>query len=185
MNDPSSTIAAQLKTLRNTRGLTLDQLSGLAGVSKAMLSQIEQNKVNPTIATMIKIADALQVNLTDLINTRKRASILRIIPADDEHYTFRKDKNCVIRTLSPLNLEKNIELYQITLEAGGILDSEPHAPGTQEFLFLAKGKLDVTSGTETARISKGDSIHYRADVPHTIKNITSSQALAYLTVQYK
>jgi len=185
MKERSSPIAAQLKAIRTVRNLTLDQLSRLAGVSKAMLSQIEQDKVNPTVATMIKIADALQVNLTELIHTQQRASILRIIPAADEHYTFRKDEHCVIRTLSPLNLEKNIELYQITLEAGGVLASEPHSPGTQEFLFLAKGKLAVSSGTETAQIDKGDSIHYRADLPHAIKNLTKSQALAYLTVQYK
>ena len=174
-----------MRTLRTNRGLTLDQLSRMAGVSKAMLSQIEQQKVNPTVAVMLKIADALHVGIGDLIAAPAGRNISRVISAGDRHYVFRTDASCTIRTLSPLSLEKAIEFYRMTLERGGTLHSEPHFPGTEEFLHLAKGRLAVTSGEQTTRIAKGDSIHYRADVPHALQNVSSGQAVVYLIVRYR
>ena len=185
MTEKTQRLSRRLKGLRNAKGLSLEQLSKTSGVSKAMLSQIEQNKVNPTVMVILKISDALQVSISDLIEDPKRKSILRIIPSDDKHYTFRADQSCMIRTISPISLEKNIEFYRITLEGGGEMASEPHFPGTEEFVHLARGKLAVTSDQETINLNKGDSIHYRADVPHVLKNIGKSHIEAYLVVWYK
>ena len=185
MPDGKLKLGTQLRSQRAARNLTLEELSQLAGVSKAMLSQIEQNKVNPTVAIMLKIADALNVGIGELIDISAQRNFLRIIPADDKHYTFRADNLCTIRTLSPLSLEKSIEFYQITLEAGGELRSEPHFTGTEEFLYIAKGRLSVTSNQETIKTNKGDSIHYRADVPHRLQNIGKGRAEAYLIVRYR
>ena len=175
----------RLRALRTARRLTLDQLSGMAGVSKAMLSQIEQDKVNPTVAVMLKIAVALEVGISDLIDEQTRRNIVRIIPASDDRYTFRTDANCSIRTLSPMNMEKNIEFYRITLEQGAEMAAEPHFPGTEEFLYVNKGRLTVSSGDEAGVIRKGDSIHYRADVPHVIANTGKGSAEAYMIVHYR
>ena len=175
----------RLKALRSARGLTLEQLSRMAGVSKAMLSQIEQDKVNPTVAVMLKIAAALQLNISDLIDSPAAENIFRIIPASDERYTFRSDPLCTIRTLSPLSLEKSIEFYHLKLEAGGELRSEPHFPGTEEFLHLTRGRLEITSGDQTAEIKKGDLIHYRVDIPHRLRNTGKGPAEAYMIVRYR
>ena len=177
-------LGQHLKVHRNARGLTLDQLSRAAGVSKAMLSQIEQDNVNPTVAIILKIADALHIGIGELVDQATQKNILRLIPADDAHYTFRADQTCSIRTLSPLALEKNIEFYQVSLAPKGELKSEAHYAGTEEFLHLAKGKISITSGTETTSLAKGDSIHYRADVPHAIKNLSNQSVEAYLIVHY-
>ncbi len=175
----------RLKSLRLARGLTLEQLSRMAGVSKAMLSQIEQDKVNPTVAVMLKIARAMQLNISDLIDSPSRENIFRIIPASDDHYTFRSDPLCTIRTLSPLSLEKSIEFYHLKLEAGGELQSEPHFPGTEEFLHITRGQMSVASGDQTAEIKKGDSIHYRVDISHTLRNTARGPAEAYMIVRYR
>ena len=175
----------KLKALRTARGLTLTQLSKLAGVSKAMLSQIEQNKVNPTVAVMLKIANALRIGIGELIESPGAPSIFRVIPSSDKTYDFRSDEHCTIRTLSPLSLEKDIEFYQLKLEPGGMLSSEPHYPGTEEFLHLTRGKLEVTSGEQTVEIKKGDSIHYRADLPHCLRNTGKGPVEAYMIVRYR
>ena len=67
-------------------------------------------------------------------------------------------------------LEKAIEFYRLTLEPTGELLSAPHFPGTEEILYLAKGRLLVTSGEQQVKINKGDSVHYRADLPHSLRN---------------
>ena len=178
-------MCSRVAAMRKKKGWTLEQLSAMAGVSKAMLSQIEQHKVNPTVAVMIKIASAMRLDLAELIASAAQPNILRVIPASDSTYTYRSDPACTIRTLSPLSLEKSIEFYRLELEAGGILSSEPHYPGTQEFLHVAKGKLAIGSGDQTATASAGDSVHYRADQPHRIRNVGRGRAEAYMIVHYR
>ena len=163
----------------------MDQLSAMAGVSKAMLSQIEQDKVNPTVAVMLKITGALKLDISDLLDVAQPRNIMRIIEHTDETYNFRSDKHCSIRTLSPLSLEKTIEFYLLFLEPGGAFASEAHFLGTEEMLYLAKGKLEVTSGEQTDAINKGDSIHYRADVPHCLRNIGRGRSEIYMIVRYR
>lgn len=176
---------ARLRAMRNARDLTLEQLSRMAGVSKAMLSQIEQGKVNPTVAVMLRIAGALQSEIGDLVGAGARQAIFRIIRATDGQYTFRADSDCAIRTLSPLDLEKNIEFYRVTLGAGAELASEAHFPGTEEFVHVTKGRLTVECGDQSADVGKGDSIHYRADVPHVLRNAGKGRTEMYMIVRYR
>ncbi len=184
MSRRTENLARKLRAVRKTRGLTQDQLAGLAGVSKAMLSQIEQNKINPTVAILLKVCDALNVSVGELLDEVPRQNILHVIRDADEHYTFRKDEACEIRTLSPLSLEKSIEHYRIRLAGGGRLQSEPHFAGTEEFLYLARGRLTVVSDQDTVELHKGDSAHYRVDVPHALINEGKTTAEAFLIVRY-
>ena len=181
----SSEIGSLLKKHRTCQELTLDNLAAISGVSKAMLSQIEKDKVNPTVAILIKIADAMNIDVSELINTKGKKSILRIIRHDDAHYSFRTDELCSIRTLSPLNLEKNIEFYCIELKPGGKLQSEAHYAGTEEFLCLEQGEIVLVSGKDKIILNKGDSVHYRADIAHLIENNSKKTAKIYLIVRYR
>lgn len=185
VENPLAHMGTRLRSLRTSKKLTMGQLSAIAGVSKAMLSQIEQDKVNPTVVVMLKIAGALKIPISDLLNVPLPHNIMRVIKGSDETYTFRSDRLCSIRTLSPLSLEKAIEFYLLTLEPNGELDSEAHFPGTEEILYLAKGKLEIISGDQNSQITKGDSIHYRADLPHTVRNVGKGRSEAYLIVRYR
>ena len=178
-------LGGRLRALRTARRLTLEQLSSMAGVSKAMLSQIEQDKVNPTVAVMLKIAGALELSISDLVDAPNRSNIIRIIPSSDKRYTFLAEPDCTIRTLSPMNMEKNIEFYRVTLEQGAELASESHFPGTEEFLYVNRGRVRVATGEQEGEIGRGDSIHYRADVPHRIANIGRGRTEAYMIVHYR
>ena len=178
-------LGQKLHSHRKMMGLTLEQLSNLAGVSKAMLSQIEQNKINPTVAIILKISDALSISITELIEDTAQKTVFRVIRDSEDHYTFHKSPLCEIRTLSPLTLEKSIEFYRIKLEANAELKSEPHFSGTQEMLHVSKGKIQVTSGSETIHLARGDSAHYNASVPHCVQNKGKTQAEAFLIVRYQ
>ena len=115
-----------------------------SGVSKGMLSQIEQSKTNPTVVVLYKIALGLRVEPAELLPQSKVIPrTWRIIRAQDEQYTFVKNKECQIRTLSPLDLEKQIEFYEISFSPKGKLVSEPHYQGTEEILTVSEGNLRV------------------------------------------
>ena len=150
-----------------------------------MLSQIEQNKANPTVAVIWKIAQALNVSISDLVEKSGGKGRFQVIRKEDEHYIFISNDKCTVRTLSPLSLEKDIEFYQIDLQPGGSLDSEPHFRNTEEILTVAKGKLRVRSADQTVSLHSGDSIYYSADVNHAITNIANTPARLYLVVKYR
>ncbi len=100
-----------------------------------------------------------------------------------DHY--RSDKNCRVRTLSPLNLEKDVELYEVQLQPGGALRSAPHFEGTREFLTVQKGRVRVESAGDAELLLPGDSASYRADVPHAIVNAGRSEAVIFLVDIYR
>jgi transcriptional regulator with XRE-family HTH domain len=175
-----------IKKERARQKISLDVLAKTSGVSKGMLSQIEQSKTNPTVAVLYKIAIGLRVEPAELLPQPKLTPrTWRIIRAHDEQYTFVKNKDCLIRTLSPLDLEKQIEFYEINFGPKGKLVSEPHYQGTEEILTVAEGTLRVQSGKNETEVQKGDSIHYAADVGHAIHNLNPQSARAFLLVRYR
>jgi len=178
-------IGQKVRKFRKQATLSLDQLAHLSSVSKAMLSQIEQNKTNPTIAVVWKIAKALGVSISDLVDAGDTKLRFQAIRREDERYVFINDEQCTIRTLSPLSLEKDIEFYQIDLQSGGLLESEPHFQNTVEILTVAKGKLRVRSAGQDITLGAGDSVYYCADVAHAISNPGPGAARAYMVVKYR
>lgn len=179
-------IGKHIQSLRSTQGLTLNVLSERSGVSKAMLSQIEADKVNPTIATVWKIAQGLGVDIQSLLGGENRPK--RIFQVSRyEHITKldTADEGVHIHVLSPLNMVEDLEMYIITFDAGAALVSEPHFPRTEEYLTVIKGKVHVEAGERSADLKKGDFISYHCDIAHAIRNIGSSEARIHLVVRYQ
>jgi transcriptional regulator with XRE-family HTH domain len=178
-------ISARVKTLRQQRGWSLEQLAAASGVSRSMLSQIERNAANPTLAVSCKIAQAFAMSLAEFVELPGASSGVHVIRADDHAHLYRSDADCEIRTLSPLHLEKDVEFYQLRLKAGGALKSAPHFQGTREFLTVEQGRVRVTSQQDQSDLNRGDSASYRADVPHIIENLGKGDATVFLVVIYQ
>lgn len=184
-NSDSLNIGQRVRKNRKQAGLSLEQLAQLSGVSKAMLSQIEQNKANPTVVVICKISNALNVGISDLVESAGRKLRFQVIRKEDERYIFTSNEKCTIRTLSPLSLEKDIEFYQIDFQGKGHLDSEPHFQNTEEMLTVAKGKIKLESADQNVTLQTGDSVYYSADVNHAIINTSNTTSRVYLVVKYR
>ena len=111
----------------------LEELSQRSGVSKGMLSQIEQEKVNPTVAVVWKIAHGLGVPFHDLL-ADDNVPIFDLIRQKDTVILERDNGRCVFRIISPMSMAEKMELYMLQLKEKGVLASEPHAIGTEEFI---------------------------------------------------
>ena len=181
----SGQISQRVKLLRQQRGWSLEQLATASGVSKSMLSQIERNQANPTLAVTCKIAQAFGMSLADFVEMPSASSAIHVIRADDREHLYRSDDAVEIRTLSPLNLEKDVEFYHVRLKPCGALKSAAHFQGTREFLTVEQGKVRIQSSNDSAELSKGDSTTYRADVPHAIENLGKGEATVFLVVIYQ
>jgi len=178
-------VCRRIHQLRQERGWSLDVLSRASGVSRSMLSQIERELANPTLAVTVRIASALGLSMSELVDQASPAPGIEVIRADDRSHIFRSDQNCSIRTLSPLHLEKDVEFYEVLLQPGGALRSAAHFEGTREFLTVQKGRVSVISGDESIDLNRSDSASYRADVPHEIRNSGRAAAQVFLVVIYQ
>lgn len=179
-------VGRRVKKLRADRGWSLEELATASGVSRSMLSEIEREKANPTLTVTFRIARAFGMTLQELIESAEpSASKIQVIRAVDRGQVFRSDKQCEIRTLSPLNLEKDVEFYEVTLRPRGALRSQPHFEGTREFLTVEEGSVRIESDKDVEELTKGDSGTYRADVPHAIINTGKGSALVFLVVIYR
>jgi len=178
-------LGSRVKEMRAQRGWSLEALANASGVSRSMLSQIEREQANPTLAVTLRIAQAFGMGLGELLQMPGASSALHVIRAGDHSYHYRSDKDCRIRTLSPLNLEKDVEFYEVQLQPGGALRSSPHFEGTREFLTVQKGRVRVESGTDAEELNPGDSASYRADVPHALINSGKGEAVLFLVDIYQ
>jgi transcriptional regulator with XRE-family HTH domain len=181
----SQLVCDRVRSLRKSKGWTLEQLASLSGVSRSMLSQIERGAASPTLGVAFRIAQAFGMTLGDLVESPQPRQRIDLIRAADRGYLFRDDEQCRIRTLSPLHLEKEVEFYELTLKIGGSLVSSPHVAGTREFLAIEEGSVRLASAEETVEMQVGDSAHYPADVPHRIDNTGVGEAVAFLVVIYE
>jgi quercetin dioxygenase-like cupin family protein len=131
------------------------------------------------------LAHAFNLAVGELIDTPGAVSSLDVIRAGDRAYHYRSDAHCRIRTLSPLDLEKDVEFYEVRLQPGGALRSAPHYEGTREFVTVQKGRVRVESAGESEALARGDSASYRADVPHAVVNTGRTDAVVFLVDIYR
>lgn len=185
-DETPSTLPERLKQLRSDRGWSLEQLAQLCDVSRSMLSQIERGQANPTLGVALRIAAAFRLTIGELVGeSTQPGSAIHVIRQDDPSHHFRSDEDVSIRTLSPLNLEKDVEFYEVALKPNSELKSAPHYVGTREFLTVHQGKVRIDSAGDTTELNRGDSASYPADVAHRIVNVGRTEAIVFLVVIYK
>jgi len=185
-NNAPPEVGAALQRLRLARGLTLEDLSRIAGVSKSMLSQIEREKANPTIAITWRLANALGVQIGELLATAQRETeTIRVIDAHETPTLPGLHAGYVLRILGPLELASKYEWYELTLSPGGELASQGHDPGAQEHLTLLHGSVEVEVGNDKKKVKLGSTARYPGDQQHIIRNVGKTEAKALLVVIHR
>lgn len=176
----NTTVSQNLKKFRLQNGMTLDELSKKASVSKGMLVEIERGTANPSIATLCKAALALNVSVADFVGVSSASSV-EIIPQQDSPILWRGDRGGSAKLLVGTNGPDEIELWQWLIYPGEEFSSEGHSYGTTELLHVQSGVLTLVVQDEEYSIETGVSAIAKTDVAHTYKN-KSSQLVAFTMV---
>ena len=179
-SDIHDRLAASLREARKARGLSLDAVAKLSGVSRSMVSQIERGESSPTVATLWNLTQALQVDFAGLLEGKPEPGIL-VIRAASAPVILGRGKAVSIRILSPAEAVGEHEVYDLAFEPGAALVSDPHSPGCREHLTVVEGALSVQSGEDSEDLGPGDTARYAADRPHAIR--AGAKARAILIVQ--
>jgi transcriptional regulator with XRE-family HTH domain len=161
----AAAIGARVRRERQGRGWTLDRLAEVAEVSRRMVVNVEQGSVNPSIGTLLRLADALGVGLPALVETARPAPVT--VTRHGEGAVLwageRGGRGVLLAATGPPDL---VELWEWTLGAGERHRSDAHAPGTKELLQVLEGRLLLEAGAERIALSTGDAVRFPGDVPH-------------------
>jgi transcriptional regulator with XRE-family HTH domain len=178
-------VGRNIQRIRKQQQLTLGVLAERSGVSKAMLSQIESEKVNPTVATVWKIARGLEVELDELLKGAEVPVRKFLAARHSEHTTLDGPPGSPrIEVLSPLAMAEDLEIYLLSFEREAVLRSSPHAPQTEEYLTVVEGKVRVRAGDKSSDLAAGDFIIYACDVEHSIENLAAGPSRVHMIVRF-
>lgn len=172
-------LAGRLKEERTSKGLSLDALAKLSGVSRSMLSQIERGESSPTVASLWNLTRALNVDFSALLDQEMEPvnPIREIVHSDQTPVIRDLSSGCEIRILSSANEVGGTEVYDIRFGKGAALESLAHKKGCIEHLTVFEGALEVVSDGASASVNAGDTVRYAADVEHAIRSKKPARAL--------
>ncbi len=177
MDNASANLARNLRDLRESRRLSQAQLSKLAGIPRPTLANMESGSANPTLSVVLRLANALQVLIEELIAPPRSTG--RLYVAADLPTRQRGRVN--IRKLLPDPMP-GLDIERMQIPAGDHLVGIPHTRGTREYLTCETGQVVVTAPGNRWTLQAGDVLVFRGDQRHSYHNPGTASAVAYSVV---
>lgn len=184
VDEISSLTGQNLRRLRTRRGYSLDRLAKISGVSRAMLGQVETGKSSPTISILWKIAAALDVPCGSLI-AQPHDTSLQVLTHAKAKVLSASEGKFQTRALFPYESDRKVEFYELRIAPYHTEIAEAHHHGIIENLVVSRGTVEIVAGKHPPQIlGEGDAVIFDADVVHSYRNMTSSEAVLYLVSTY-
>lgn len=165
-------IGVKVRRLRQEKRLTLQALSDRSGLSKPLLSQIENDQVIPPIATLLRISHALKVEISTFFQEEEGAENCIVVRADERKKLQRRISTgenkppYVYHSLAYGQKQKNIEPLLVEFDVQQWRDDMQVSHEGEEFLFILEGQLELHYGDTVVTLGPGDSVYYESNEPH-------------------
>ncbi|MBI3317574.1 MAG: helix-turn-helix transcriptional regulator [Candidatus Omnitrophica bacterium] len=171
-------IGRKIRELRLARDWTLAELAKRSGVALSSLSRIETGKMTGTLESHLQIARAFAIRLQELYEGLDSAgAALELRKGSLEPARLLTGKGTDLTLLVSGALRKKMLPVTAALQPGKSTQPEQGSAGAEGFLFVLKGRLDLTVGKERVEMDAGDSAYFQASLPHQMKNAGSGTAL--------
>ncbi len=163
-------MAEKIKTYRKKHGMTLKVLAQKVGCTDAYISQIETGKAVPSISVLKKLADALDIQVKELLSDEDER--------EDKFFLSKEERTQIIYPGSHVHAEllvskisnKNMEpLYKVVPVGCG--STKEHRHVGEEFGYILKGKLELKVGDQVKVLEPGDSFYFPSNMPHSYRNV--------------
>jgi transcriptional regulator with XRE-family HTH domain len=174
----SSQLGKTVQRLRKAYNLSLSELSEQSGVAKSIISQIERNETNPTLATIWRLSQALDVSIERVLRAADDEPFLEKTSRGDTPILVSEDGKCKLAIIGWIKTVEWVQWYDFSADPGGVLESEAHQRGSVESLSVSSGEFEVAVAGLTQRAKAGETLRYRCDRPHSIRNVSQELACA-------
>lgn len=174
------TLGQKIRKLRLDEKMTLQDVAGKTGYSKALISRIENDSVSPSIGSLVKIAAALDIRLHELFAAveGRKPSVVR-----KKARQTKKLPGIQVEGVSDDNDDNKLTAVIMVFEAGAeAADGKPKIHTGEEWWHMLKGKLEAVVGEDQYDLGEGDSIYLSSSAPHKVKNPAKAKATALVLV---
>jgi transcriptional regulator with XRE-family HTH domain len=187
----SASVGARIKSVRESKALSLQDVAQRTGFSETTITQIEAGEIVPPLGDMVKLARALDMKMGYLL-AQGEAKPYTVVHKKDRKQISRYDSQRTQRygytyeTLAPEKKDRNMEPFLVTLVPTG--QEEPPSTHTgEEFIFVLDGEIEVLLGEKREILTVEDSIYYDSTLPHRVRALGDKEAriLAVLYTQEK
>lgn len=165
----SGQLGKTVQRLRKAYNLSLSELSEQSGVAKSIISQIERNETNPTLATIWRLSQALDVSIERVLAAHEDEPFVDKTSRGDTPILVSEDGKVRLAIIGWIKTVEWLQWYDITAEAGGALESDSHQRGSIECLSVLDGEFEVELGGEINSAKAGETLRYRCDRPHIVR----------------
>ncbi len=164
----SGQLGKTIQRLRKAYNLSLSDLAEQSGVAKSIISQIERNETNPTLATIWRLSQALDVSIERVLATGDEEPFIEKSSRADTPILVSDDGKVRLAIVGWIKTVEWLQWYEVSADPGGVLDSDPHQRGSVESLSVTEGAFEVEVGGAVQRARAGETLRYRCDRPHRV-----------------
>lgn len=171
-------LGPNLRELRLARGLTLDRLAGQSGLTRGYLSLVERGLKTPSISALLRLAEALGVNIAQLFDpdAAPAPSSYTLHRAGDARLP-QPDGTFGLVPLAPGRSRKMMEPFLMTPATGPVARSGPRwAHGGEEILYVVAGRIAVKLGAEELVMERGDCLYFPGEIRHEVRSLGRAKA---------
>lgn len=166
-------VGKRIKSIRKTKGLTLQELAEKSGISATAISAIERNISSPTVSTLVGIVKALGESLSFLLGENE---ISHVLTRSDKRERLATE----IRNVDFLCLASGLPgqrfLPMLSMLKAGATSGEDYVTRRgEEFFLVLKGALEIEMSGKGVRLEEGDSLYFRGNTPYRWKNVSGGE----------
>jgi transcriptional regulator with XRE-family HTH domain len=177
-------LGQKIKTLRQRKGVSLQQMGEKTSLSEPLLSQIESEVVAPPVATLLKISKALNVNIGYFFQEEESGKRAVIVRKNERKQIFRRiheDPSKVgyyYESLAYPKADKHMEPFHVQFEVKNKEDILFFNHKGEEFVFVLEGQVEFSYEDEIFTLNAGDSLYFDSSSPHAFRAVGKKNALA-------
>jgi transcriptional regulator with XRE-family HTH domain len=166
-------LGRKIRDLRLRRGLTVQQLAEASGLSKGFISQVENDRTSPSLATLRDLAAALETSVAYLVVEEDQ--VPHVVRKSERPRVQVGGNTSRVEVLSA-QPKRNLELLMAELPPGLNAGDKRHYHHGEECVVVLEGRIRLTCGSQVLVLETGDSCHYDGRVPHAVENCGSGTA---------
>jgi len=172
-------LGRKIRDLRQRQGLTVQMLAEASGLSKGFISQVENSRTSPSLATLHDLARALQTSVAYLVVEEEQ--VLHVVRAAERPRVRVGGNTSCVEVLSA-QPKRNLELLLAELPPGLTAGNKRHFHHGEECMLCLEGRVSILCGDHQAVLEAGDSVHYDGRVPHAIENCGTTTARVIIAI---